>query len=156
MIRRYTQSDLTPLAAIVGKPDVARWWGEFDRKRLRSTIADATLAWTIELDGEPAGLVLVNEDAAPDERHVEIDVFLDPAHHGHGIGSDALRHVLTMMFEGRSHHRAALYVFPDNERAIHVYEKLGFRKVGITRQSQRHGRVWKDELLMDLLAEELT
>jgi aminoglycoside 6'-N-acetyltransferase len=156
VIRRYGDGDLTALAAIVAKPQVARWWGEFDRKRLRAAIAAATLAWTIEVDGTPSGLILVDEETEPDERHVEVDVFLDPAHDGQGIGGDALRQALVMMFEGRGHHRAVLYTLPDNARAIHVYEKIGFRSVGVVRKSNRVRGEWIDELMMDLLAEEMT
>jgi RimJ/RimL family protein N-acetyltransferase len=43
-----------------------------------------------------------------------------------------------------------------NERAIRVYEKIGFRRVGVTRKSTRLHGEWSDELLMELLAEELT
>jgi len=43
----------------------------------------------------------------------------------------------------------------DNSRAIHVYEKLGFRPVGVLRRYERVADgVWRDALLMELLADE--
>ena len=42
-----------------------------------------------------------------------------------------------------------------NARAIHVYEKLGFRPVGVLRRYERAtGGEWRDALFMELLADE--
>lgn len=156
-VRRYSDDDLPALADIVAKPEISRWWGRYDRGRLKDFIDGSTLVWTIVVDGAPAGVIGVLEEPDPEERHVDLDVFLDPAHHDRGIGTDSLRQVLRMLFEGRGHHRATLSTMPDNDRAIHVYEKLGFRRVGILRRSSRQpDGEWQDELLMDLLAEEMT
>jgi aminoglycoside 6'-N-acetyltransferase len=68
-----------------------------------------------------------------------------------------MRHALRMMFEGRGHHRAEIWVNPGNKRALRAYEKVGFKPVGIVRKCARmdDGK-WHDELLMDLLADEMT
>ena len=44
-----------------------------------------------------------------------------------------------------------------NKRAIRAYEKLGLQPVGVLRRCARmdDGK-WHDELIMDLLAEEMT
>jgi len=55
----------------------------------------------------------------------------------------------------RGDHRITLTTWPHNARAIHVYERLGFRQAGITRKSERgddDGR-WHDELLMEYVVE---
>ena len=45
----------------------------------------------------------------------------------------------------------------ENERAIRCYEKAGFRRVGVMREHWRDGDgVWRDGVLLDLLAAELT
>ena len=45
----------------------------------------------------------------------------------------------------------------DNEAAIACYTKVGFRPVGILRQSERdNDGTWHDALMMDMLAAELT
>jgi aminoglycoside 6'-N-acetyltransferase len=156
VIRRYADADLLPLLAIVNQPEVSRWWGTWKARDLAKEIRGATLAWTIELDGEPAGLVAAREDSDPDSYAVDLDVFLDTGRAGRGTGVDALRQALRMLFEGRGHHRAAIYVNPDNTRAIRAYEKIGFKPVGILRRCARmdDGK-WHDELIMDLLAEEM-
>ena len=55
------------------------------------------------------------------------------------------------LVEDRGHHRITLSTAVDNARAIHVYEKIGFRQVGVTRKSDLDARTgeWRDELLME-------
>jgi len=44
----------------------------------------------------------------------------------------------------------------ENSAAIRCYERVGFRRVGVLREYWRDGSgVWRDGLLMDLLASEL-
>jgi aminoglycoside 6'-N-acetyltransferase len=65
--------------------------------------------------------------------------------------------MLRHMFEERGHHRATIDPAIENERAIRSYERVGFKRVGVMRKAERapDGR-WRDALVMDLLAEELT
>jgi RimJ/RimL family protein N-acetyltransferase len=45
--------------------------------------------------------------------------------------------------------KVALGVFPDNERAIAVYEQVGFEREGLRRRQYRgEGGVFRDEVLM--------
>jgi aminoglycoside 6'-N-acetyltransferase len=156
LIRPYVEADLPALAAIVAQPEVVRWWGRYDEERLRKEIASATFTWTVEVAGRPAGLINATDEPDPEYRHFEFDVFLDAALHGQGIGSDALRQAARVMFDERGHHRGCIYTSPENARALHVYEKLGFRPVGLLRKAVRDGDgPWEDELMLDLLAEEL-
>lgn len=157
MIRPVTDDDVPALLRILAQPEVERWWDKYDEDKLRREIAEMTLAWVVEVDGEVAGYVQVYEEPDPDERHVDIDIFVAAEHQGRGVGPDAMRQALRVCFDERGHHRAQLWTSPENTRAIRAYEKVGFRTVGVTRRSERgpDGR-WRDELFMDLLAEELT
>ena len=44
--------------------------------------------------------------------------------------------------------KVALGVFPDNERAIAVYERAGFVREGVRRMQYRSGDEFRDEVLM--------
>ena len=44
--------------------------------------------------------------------------------------------------------KVSLGVFPDNERAIAVYERRGFVREGVRRQQYRSGDEFRDEVLM--------
>jgi RimJ/RimL family protein N-acetyltransferase len=51
-------------------------------------------------------------------------------------------------------HRVSLRVFSLNEKAIHIYHKLGFVEEGVMRQSLYRNGQWHDIILMGLLKEE--
>lgn len=59
-------------------------------------------------------------------------------------------------FAGRGHHRFWLDPNAKNSRAIAAYEKVGFKPVGILRESEVRGDGSRDDaLLMDLLVSDL-
>ncbi|HZY90048.1 MAG TPA: GNAT family protein [Gemmataceae bacterium] len=73
---------------------------------------------------------------------------------GHGYGTEATRLVLGHAFEALNLNRVWLHVYEYNPRAVHVYEKVGFRHEGRLRQAAFHdGRYW-DTLDMGLLRAE--
>jgi aminoglycoside 6'-N-acetyltransferase len=57
--------------------------------------------------------------------------------------------IVRHLVEERGHHRIRLSTAVDNARAIRVYEKVGFRPVGVTRKSNLNelSGEWEDELL---------
>ena len=73
-----------------------------------------------------------------------------------GYGTEAGRLVLNYGFNTLNLRNIMLKVFSFNKAAIACYEKLGFKKIGIRRQSYFiHGR-FHDEVYMDILREEFT
>jgi RimJ/RimL family protein N-acetyltransferase len=71
-----------------------------------------------------------------------------------GLGFDALTTLVQFGFEQMNLNRIYLRVFAGNERAVHLYEKAGFRHEGCWRQAEfRHGR-YHDLLWMSVLREE--
>lgn len=157
---RLTRSDdVEPLHTILTQPDVAKWWGTFDRQRVQSEIIesdDDTIIYVIQVAGNVVGLIQYYEEIDPDYRHAGIDIFLDPAYHGRGLGGDAIRTLARYLFEARGHHRLIIDPAAANTRAIRSYERVGFRPVGVMRRYERGSDgIWHDGLLMDLLREEL-
>jgi aminoglycoside 6'-N-acetyltransferase len=91
----------------------------------------------------------------PRYRHAAIDMFLDPALHGRGLGTEAIRQLSAILFDERGHHRITIDPAATNTRAIRAYEKAGFRVVGVMRAYERGpDGDWHDGLLMELLATE--
>jgi len=160
-LRPVDEADIEPLMEIVSSPAVGIWWGDVrDRKKLRRDIAcddeDDSGALAIEVGGELAGWLGVWEESEPDYRHGGLDIMLAPPFQERGLGPEALRAAARWLIEERGHHRVTIDPAVANERAIHSYEKVGFRPVGVMRQYARDGTgQWRDGLLMDLLAEEL-
>lgn len=78
----------------------------------------------------------------------------DPTARGRGYGTDAVRLALRFAFDELNLRRLQLTVFAYNERAIAVYERLGFRREGVFREFlERDGRTW-DMYLYGILRRE--
>lgn len=72
-----------------------------------------------------------------------------------GYGTDATRTLCRFGFEMMNLHRIQLTVFGENQRAIHVYEKLGFRAEVLERDATFWRGRYHDIVLMGLLEGEL-
>ena len=73
---------------------------------------------------------------------------------GKGYGSEVMQLVLQFAFDELNLHRIQLTVFSYNERAIALYEKLGFQREGVHREHlQRDGKRY-DMYLYGLLRSE--
>jgi len=115
-----------------------------------------TETFVIERDGRVAGAIQWHAEDEPDYRHAGIDIYLDPALHGRGLGADAIRTLARHLIDDHRHHRLVIDPAADNAAAIACYTKVGFRPVGVMRNYERGvDGTWHDGLLMDLLAEEL-
>ncbi|NHJ40135.1 MAG: GNAT family N-acetyltransferase [Asgard group archaeon] len=71
-----------------------------------------------------------------------------------GYGTDAMKVILSFGFDYLNLHRIELEVYPTNTRAIRVYEKIGFKKVGQKRESRFMNGEYKDSVVMDILRSE--
>jgi aminoglycoside 6'-N-acetyltransferase len=153
VLRALIATDAPELRRIRGTPEVARWWGPPEDEFPLGDEDDVTRL-TVEVDGAVAGMVQFGEELDPKYRHASIDLFLDPALHGRGIGTEVVRRVVRQLIDERGHHRITIDPAADNAAAIRAYEKAGFRRVGVMRRYERDvdGHGWHDGLLMELLA----
>jgi diamine N-acetyltransferase len=78
----------------------------------------------------------------------------DPEHRMKGYGTDATCLMLWVGFHVLGLHSVYLDTMEDNERAIHVAEKAGFKKVGIFRETELIDGEYKGLLYMDILKQE--
>jgi aminoglycoside 6'-N-acetyltransferase len=152
IIRPLAQDDAPELLRIHSTPEVRRWWGAPDEGFPLTDDPEATRL-TIEVDGAIAGMIQYSEELEPKYRHACIDLFLDPALHGRGIGTEAVRRVVRGLVADRGHHRITIDPAADNAAAIRAYEKAGFGAVGVLRRYERDvdGDGWHDGLLMELV-----
>jgi aminoglycoside 6'-N-acetyltransferase len=154
VLRPIAEHDAEELLRIHTTPEVMRWWDE-PADGFPWDEPDCTRQ-TIEVQGGVAGLVDYWEEPDPKYRRAEIDIFLDPAFQGRGLGTEVMRRVVRELIHGRGHHRITIDPAAANEAAIRCYEKVGFRPVGVLRDYERDvgGAGWHDGLLMELLAGE--
>jgi aminoglycoside 6'-N-acetyltransferase len=160
LLRRIATEDVPSLCALFEEPEVARWWGRFDRERIEAELVDEddpnTTIYAIEVDGRLAGVIQSWEEPDPDYRHAGIDIALAAEWQGTGVAADAIRTLARHLIDGRGHHHLTIDPAADNVRAVACYRKLGFQPVGVLRQNERGpDGTFHDTLLMDLLAGEL-
>ncbi|MFB3786174.1 MAG: UDP-4-amino-4,6-dideoxy-N-acetyl-beta-L-altrosamine N-acetyltransferase [bacterium] len=121
-----------------------RWYEQYSDQA-------STLVFIIENEaGHPIGYTLL-KNLDHKNRQAEIGLHLDPAFQGQGYGTNAFRALIRFGFEELNLHRLALQVFDFNERAIRMYEKLGFRVEGRLREAFFTQGKYCDILLMSLL-----
>lgn len=157
-LRPAQPEDVPTLAAIRATPAVSARWGADDiTEEIAESIDDPELGYfAVVLDGRVVGAIQWSESDDPMYRHAGIDIYLDPAVHGLGVGPDAVRALCAHLIDDVGHHRLVIDPAADNDAAIRCYAKVGFRPVGVMRRYELGADgTWHDGLLMDLLAEDL-
>jgi aminoglycoside 6'-N-acetyltransferase len=135
ILRPLAPGDEAELLRIHLTEEVARWWGPPEEAFPWDEPESTRL--TIVVDGAIAGLIQFSEQHEPRYRHAGIDLFLDPALHGRGFGSEAVRRVVRILIEERKHHRITIDPALANTAAIRAYAKAGFKPVGVMRSYER-------------------
>jgi aminoglycoside 6'-N-acetyltransferase len=155
-LRAPRPEDAESLTRILAEPEVLPWWGPHGIDEVRSEQIESQAGWVIEADGQPCGWIEFWEELEPRYMHTSLDVYVTTALHGRGHALEALRLAIRHLVD-KGHHRFIIDPALANGRAIAAYEKLGFRPVGTMRSYERdNDGNWRDALLMDLLADELT
>lgn len=152
ILRALSPADASELLRIHRIPEVMRWW-DSPAAGFPLTDEPQSTRLTVEVDGRIAGLVQFHEELEPKYRHAAIDLFLDPAFHGRGLGTEVISCVVDSLVTERHHHRVTVDPAAANAAAIRAYEKAGFKRVGIMRRYERDldGEGWHDGLLMELV-----
>jgi aminoglycoside 6'-N-acetyltransferase len=159
VLRPLAEADVERIVELGADPEVARWWPGLTREEVlpkaRGEDDDVTV-FAIVVDGEVAGMIQHHEESDPEYRHAGMDLFLGSAFQDRGLGTDAVRTLARHLVRDLGHHRLTIDPAADNVRAIRCYEKVGFRRVGVMREYWRDADgVWRDGVLLDLLASEL-
>lgn len=105
--------------------------------------ANDSLLGYVELDG-----ILWNHQVS------WISLAIGEEHWGQGYGYEAMQLALSFAFEELNLHRIQLTVFSYNDRAIALYEKLGFQREGVYRQFVQRSGDRHDMYLYGLLRPE--
>jgi aminoglycoside 6'-N-acetyltransferase len=157
-LRLITGEDAPRLRELRTRPEVAKWWHPLEDDFPLADEPEA-VRYAVRRVDDPAvvGLVQYGEENTPEYRHANIDIFLDPAVHGQGLGRDTVRTVALHLIRDRGHHRITIDPAAANAAAIRSYTAVGFRPVGIMRAYELDAETgqWHDGLLMDALAEDI-
>jgi [ribosomal protein S5]-alanine N-acetyltransferase len=117
-------------------------------------VSELAHGWVIEVAGRCIGHARLHSLNERDRRARYAIGIYAPQARGHGYGTTATRLVLGYAFETLALHRVDLRVLTFNHRAIACYEKCGFVREGIERESALVDGVWCDDLMMSILEHE--
>ena len=85
--------------------------------------------FVVEYQGDKAGLVELVE-INHIHRRAEFQIIIAPSHQGKGLASKAVRLAMEYGFSVLNLYKLYLIVDKENEKAIHIYRKLGFEIEG--------------------------
>ncbi|WP_416043089.1 GNAT family N-acetyltransferase [Bacillus halotolerans] len=80
-----------------------------------------------------------------------IGYFLDKAHNGKGLMTEAVRLIVDYAFYDLKLHRIEAGVMPRNLGSMRVLEKAGFHKEGIARKNVKINGKWEDHQVLAIL-----
>ena len=82
----------------------------------------------------------------------DFSVYVERGWRGKGVGSRLLTRLIELARE-LGYHKLALSAFPWNAGGMALYQKLGFRTVGIYKEQGRLDGKWVDTIIMEKLLE---
>jgi phosphinothricin acetyltransferase len=84
-------------------------------------------------------------------RHVaDFSIYVERGHRGKGVGRQLLARLIDLARE-LGYHKMVLSAFPFNAAGMALYEKLGFRTVGIYKEQGLLDGRWVDTIVMEKL-----
>ncbi|WP_250037148.1 GNAT family N-acetyltransferase [Paractinoplanes maris] len=155
-------------------PHLVQWWNEPATMVLQqhsvmpvpeAGLPDMFRNWSVNKDESGAGFSIETHDGElvghltlwgikPRTRIATLAIVIGSPHTGHGYGTDAVELAVRYAFDELAVNKVELQVWSFNPRAVHVYEKAGFRLEGRRRAAGFHRSTFHDELLMGLLRDE--
>jgi ribosomal-protein-alanine N-acetyltransferase len=99
------------------------------------------ISWVVALTNSPRALGIFGfYHWSHHHRRAEVGYALARDHWGQGIGSEAVRAMLSFGFEQMNLHRIYASTIADNHESVHMLEKIGFVREGTKRESS-----WEDD-----------
>jgi len=84
------------------------------------------------------------------EHVADFSVYVEREWRGKGVGRQLLERLIELARE-IGYHKMVLSTFPFNESGVALYERLGFRRVGVYREQGVLDGKWVDTLIMEML-----
>jgi RimJ/RimL family protein N-acetyltransferase len=167
-MRRLGARDLPALVAYRSDPDVARYqswtehWSTADAEAFlrkdEATELGTPGSWTqIALEERETGALvgdLALHALATQPDTVELGVTLAPAAQGRGLASEALRAIITWLFEHHGTHRVLAHADARNAAVRRLLERVGLRQEAELREADWWKGEWTTLCIYAVLAHE--
>ncbi|HZG96501.1 MAG TPA: GNAT family protein [Mycobacteriales bacterium] len=165
-LRTMEPSDAERLLTWINDPDVTEHLAvrypmslanEVDWVETNKTVNYGNAVFAVETiaEGRHIGGVDIRTGSGPENRKGELGLMVgDKSVWGGGYGTDLVRTACRFGFDEMNLNRVELWVHGSNERAIGVYERVGFVREGAARQGWYKRGQYHDLVLMGLLRDE--
>jgi RimJ/RimL family protein N-acetyltransferase len=119
------------------------------KERLKEAAKDDHgILWAVEADGRAVGIAQVRWERE-EPRQVDIALLIiDPEHWGRGLGGDAAVALHRYLFDYLDRRICNLEVAADNERALRIARRLGYREFGRGHEVYYRDGEYADKLLL--------
>lgn len=166
VLRRMTDGDVAKIFAYRSQPQVAEWIASrpTDVESLAERFGDGAVVIIVEHEGQLIGDLMVRPREAYAQAEVadgaagaevELGWTFDPAHHGHGFATEAIRAVIGICFDDLKVRRVVAACFTGNEPSWRLMERIGMRREAHhVADSLHRDHGWLDEYVYALLADE--
>jgi RimJ/RimL family protein N-acetyltransferase len=138
----------TYLTMLGGQPITFSQEKQFVENVLKAIKSDAARVFLITVEGKIIGVCDVWKEREPRLRHVGVlGIALLPEYREEGIGTQLMKFLIS---QGKDMglRMIRLTCFANNPRALHLYEKLGFRKVGVLPGAILYQKRYIDQVIM--------
>jgi ribosomal-protein-alanine N-acetyltransferase len=106
-------------------------------------------------NGELIGRMELSGVAWGPFQNANLGYLVDPAHHGQGYATAAVKDAVRYALSELGLHRIQAGVMPRNTPSIRVLEKAGFRREGLALNYLKINGVWEDHVLFAVTAEDI-
>ena len=156
-LRPLEREDLRFVHHLNNNATVMRYWFEepYETFAELSALFEAHIheqnerRFIVDADGDSSGLVELVEINTV-HRSAEFQIIIAPASQGRGLAVQATRLALDYGFSVLNLHKIYLIVDRENEKAVHVYAKAGFRQEGVLKEEFFMNGQYRDVIRMGI------
>jgi ribosomal-protein-alanine N-acetyltransferase len=124
------------------------------RRLRRQARSGTTYPFALEVDGQFAGQVTVNNIVRGSAQFASVGYWLDRDFAGRGVMPRAVAMVIDHCFSAAGLHRIEVAIRPENSNSLRVVEKLGLREIGYAPRYLHIDGEWRDHRLYAVTVEE--
>lgn len=154
-LRVFEKEDLKFLHGLTNDSEIMSFWFEEHHQSMthmeelyrKSEESKGSRQFILEKNGEQLGFVALFA-IHPIHRKAEFAIMIDPKHQGHGYAGIATHLAMDYAFSVLNLHKLYLIVDQTNEKAVHVYEKSGFKHEAILKEEYFVNGSYHNALIM--------
>ena len=160
-LRALEKEDLDFIHRLNNNPEIMSYWfeepyqskTELEENYMKNKNNKHVRMFILEKSNEQLGMVaLYSIDYI--HRKAEFAIMIDPIHQGFGYSSQATRLAMDYAFKVLNLHKLYLITDEANEKAIHIYKKVGFMKEAVLKDEYFVNGNYRNSVFMSMFQDE--